>query len=153
MLALEALPPAGSVGERVERIGVDDRALRSALTRFRVRRSVAGWRPSPGPITTASYAAASLVTRRQPLGAMRPGASSSSTIQVSSGTMPPRRAATDCGRGDRHEPGAGAHGAEPGQQRGAGVLDRAGDDEEAAEVALVGPLGARRQALGDPALR
>ena len=70
---------------------------RSSCRKPRTRRCVAGWRPSPGPTTSASKERASVATRRQPAGPIRPGASSSSSMAVSSGAAPSRRAPTDSG--------------------------------------------------------
>ena len=93
--------------------------------------------------------------RRRPAPTTRsdqPRASSSSATHVSSGMAYDSRATTDSAAATRTSP-APAHRAEAGQDRGPGILDRAGDDEHAPEVALVRPLGAGRQVPRDPALR
>ena len=69
---------------------------RNAARKPRTRRSVAGWRPSPGPTTRASWRPR-LGGEAPPAarGDAGPGASSSRCSIVSSGMLPQQRAATD----------------------------------------------------------
>ena len=93
---------------------------RSDAMQLRARRAVAGWRPRPGPDDDRVVRRRlGRSTRRQPPGAMSPGASSSSAIQVSSGIADRQPGRDRLGRRDADEPGAGAHRPEAGEQRGA----------------------------------
>ncbi len=149
-----ALPP---VVHRGQRRGAPRRRARSARASVspapveqRARTSSAVARPGrrPGPTTIASCSWSRI----------RASAGSGSTSSTSSSGRRHRRRLDDLGReqrlerlgdGERHQAGAGSTGGPADEQRGAGVVERAGDDEQLAERALVAARRALRAAARD----
>ena len=92
-------------------VGVDDhRRAAARAMKLRARRCVAGWRPSPGPMTSASYDAAS-VASAAPAGRARSGRAPPrrGASRSAPGRAPSRRGDHRLGRGEADEPGAGPH--------------------------------------------
>ena len=142
-----ALPPVLVGRERAERLGVEDDAgaLPSSPAARSSRTSSAVARPGrrPGPMTIASWSWSRIAGE----GRLRVDLLDVVLRQGHRRRLDDLRREQRLerlGHRERHEPGARPARGPADEQRGAGVVERAGDDEELAERALVAALVADR---------